>query len=86
MNVLLSDKNRKFQDERILPSCTYDTSSKRSKIRVAIQILLFTQNWKQTKINSFLQYFPKKAILNYIHDKNAENIYEKNENLGFVSY
>ena len=61
----------------------YDTSSKRSKIRVAIQTWIFSQKLKQTKSTSFLQYFPKKPILNYIHNKNAESIYEKNENLVF---
>ena len=61
----------------------YDTSSKRSKIRVAIQTWIFSQKLKQTKSTSFLQSFPKKPILNYIHNKNAESIYEKNENLVF---
>ena len=75
MDILLPDKNRKLQDWSILLAFKCDTSMKRSKIRVAIQ------NWKQTNNISFLQYFPKKATLNYIHNKNAESIYEKNENL-----
>ena len=75
MDILLPDKNRKLQDWSILLASKCDSSMKRSKIRVAIQ------NWKQTNNISFLQYFPKKATLNYIHNKNAESIYEKNENL-----
>ena len=78
MDILLPDKNRKLQDWSILLASKCDTSMKRSKIRVAIQ------NWKQTNNISFLQYFPKKATLNYIHNKNAESIYEKNENLSLL--
>ena len=82
MDILLPDKNRKLQDWSTLLASKCDTSLKRSKIRVAIQTWFFSQNWKQTNNISFLQYFPKKATLNYIHNKNAESIYEKNENLG----
>ena len=82
MDILLPNKNRKLQDWSILLASKRDTSSKRPKIRVAIQTWFFSQNWKQTNNISFLQYFPKKATLNYIHNKNAESIYEKNENLG----
>ena len=91
MDILLPNKNRRLRDwsnisriyVRYLIKTVKAPSQSSDYLRLPIQTWIFSQKLKQTKSTSFLQYFPKKTILNYIHNKNAESIYEKNENLVF---
>ena len=51
--MLSSDENQRFQDGRTLLTCTYNTSLKPPKIRVANHTRILSQNTKQKHIYQF---------------------------------